>query len=387
MIWTILAALSLALWLYLVFARGGYWRASERLAPSPEPSEWPEIVAVIPARNEAESIGPVIAAHMASDYPGAFSVVLVDDNSEDETAGLARAAAEGGARRLEIVKGAPLQKGWTGKLWAQSQGIARAAEIAPGARYLLLTDADIVHAPFALRRLVAKAEYEDLALASLMARLDARGLWGGLLIPAFVYFFQMLYPFPLSNRPSNPIAAAAGGCMLVRRAALDEEGGVAAIHSALIDDCALAQLIKRPGSAAPRRTWIGLADNEVLSLRDNRPLRSVWDMVARTAFVQLDHSALKLAGTVAGMALLYVVPLAGVLFFPMHRSIPGLECAAAAYALMAASYRPTSSLYGQSIWKILFLPVAGALYTAMTFSSALRHWRGAGGLWKGRTYT
>lgn len=386
MIWPLLTALSLALWLYLLLGRGGYWRAGERLGPSPEPAVWPEVVAVIPARNEAESIGAVIASHMASDYPGAFSVVLVDDNSEDGTGRLARAAAQGGPRRFDIVAGAPLKAGWTGKLWAQAQGIERAAEIAPGARYLLLTDADIVHASSTLRRLVAKAEAEDLALASLMARLDARGLWGGLLIPAFVYFFQMLYPFPLSNRPSSPVAAAAGGCMLVRRAALEEAGGVEAIRSALIDDCALARLLKRAHMRAPRRIWIGLADEEVVSLRDNRKLSSVWSMVERTAFVQLDRSALKLAGTIAGMTLLYLVPPAGVLVFPAHRDITTFAFAAIAYALMTASYRPTSRLYGQSRWKTALLPLAGVLYALMTISSALRHWRGEGGRWKGRAY-
>jgi hopene-associated glycosyltransferase HpnB len=243
-----------------------------------------------------------------------------------------------------------------------------------------------VHAPSTLRRLVAKAGAERLALVSLMARLDSRGLWGALLIPAFVYFFQKLYPFPQSNSPDAEVAAAAGGCMLVEKEALAAAGGVAAIRSQLIDDCALARLIKSAKSAAPRRIWIGLADEEVVSLRDNRRLASVWDMVARSAFTQLDHSWLKLAGTVAGMALLYLAPILVLALFPLHLDGAAAAFAAAAFAVMAFTYLPTLAVYGQPSWRGFFLPVAAALYTAMTVSSALRHTFGRGGRWKGRIY-
>ena len=382
----LISGLSLAAWLYLLLARGGYWRASARLREASASAHWPEVVAVIPARNEAESIGQAIASHMASDYPGAYSVILVDDGSDDGTADIARAAARDGKRRLEIVAGAYLEPGWTGKLWAMEQGIERARSIAPDASYLLLTDADIVHAPSTLRRLAAKAENEDLALASLMARLDRRGFWGALLIPAFVYFFQQLYPFPLSNRRTCRVAAAAGGCMLVRRAALEVAGGVASIKNRLIDDCALASLVKAPHSKSPRRIWTGLADNEVVSQRDNRRLSSIWDMVARTAFVQLRRSTPLLIGAIAGLALIYLAPPLFLLSLPFHHNALAFALATGAYLLMAASYLPTLRVYGERAWQALLLPVAAFLYMLMTISSALRHWRGAGGRWKGRSY-
>ncbi|HXI86095.1 MAG TPA: glycosyltransferase [Parvularculaceae bacterium] len=384
MISTGLAALALALWVYLAFGRAFYWRARERLGNPSPPTAWPEVVAVIPARNEGESIGVVIAAHMASDYPGRFSIVLVDDGSDDDTAALAREAANASSRRLEIIEGAPLAPGWTGKLWAMQQGIERARVAAPEARYLLLTDADIVHAPSTLRRLVAKAENDDLALASLMARLDARGVWGSLLIPAFIYFFQQLYPFPLANNAKSRTAAAAGGCMLVKVDALEAVGGVAAIRGEIIDDCALAALLKSAG--APRRIWIGLAQTEVVSLRDNRRLSSIWDMVARTAYVQLRRSPVLLAAVIFGMGVLYLSPPALVFALPLHRNVAAFALAAMAYGLMAASYRPTLRLYGEPAWRAALLPLAGFFYALMTFSSAFRHWRGAGGRWKGRSY-
>lgn len=381
-----IAVLSLALWLYLLLGRGFYWRARERLGEAPAPARWPEVVAVIPARDEANVIASSIASHMATDYPGAFTVVLVDDGSEDGTAAIARAAAADVPRRLEIVSGAPLESGWTGKLWAMRQGIARARTLAPQARYLLLTDADIVHAPSALRRLIAKAEAENLALVSLMARLDDRGLWGSLLIPAFVYFFQQLYPFPLVNRLQRPEAAAAGGCMVVRRDALEAAGGVEAICGRLIDDCALAALIKNARTLSPRRIWIGLADREVESRRDNRRLSSIWNMVARTAFEQLRHSTIFLLGAAIGMTLLYLAPLALIFSFPLHRNAYAFALAASAYGIMTLTYLPTIRLYGAPAWRAALLPVAGLFYLLMTLSSARRYWRGAGGMWKGRSY-
>lgn len=382
---TFLAAISLAAWLYLVLGRGGYWRAGERLDPAPDPEVWPSVAAIIPARDEAETIGAVIASHMASDYPGALSVILVDDASSDGTAEIARTAA-GGSARLDIVAAPALAAGWTGKLAAVNHGVTRAVALAPQAKYLLLTDADIAHAPSTLRRLVAKAEAQDLALASLMARLDLRGIWGTLLIPAFVYFFQKLYPFPHANDPANSVAAAAGGCMLVRREALAEAGGIEAIRGRLIDDCALAALIKAVNSPAPRRIWLGLATDEVVSLRDNRSLSFVWNMVARSAFPQLDHSWLKLVGTVTGMAILYLMPIVTLIALPLHANEIAALFAAGAFALMALTYVPTLKLYGEPSWKAFFLPAAAALHTLMTVASAARHARGGGGRWKGRTY-
>ena len=344
------------------------------LAPRP-----PGVVAVIPARNEEETIGAVAGAHAATDYPGAFSLIVVDDDSSDATVARAAAAA---AERLTICEAPPLPAGWSGKLWAVNAGLARAKDVAPDAEYVLLTDADIVLAPSTLSRLVAKAEESGAALVSLMARLDARGLWGGLLIPAFVYFFYKLYPFHLVNDPAQPLAGAAGGCMLVRRDALDAIGGVQKINDRLIDDCALAQEIKSSG----RAVWLGIAKNEAISLRDNRHLSSIWSMVARTAFTQLNHSWPLLAGTLIGMIVVYLAAPAIALGFPLHGNAPAATIAAAAWALMALTYRPISRIYDQAPWKTFSLPIAALFYTLMTASSALDHARGRGGAWKGRTY-
>ncbi|MEM1384077.1 MAG: glycosyltransferase [Pseudomonadota bacterium] len=381
-----LVAVSAAIWLGLLLAWGRFWRADQRLGPASADAPAPEIVAVIPARNEVGTITAVIEGHLASDYPGRFSVVLVDDNSDDGTAEAARAVTpeEPEGRALHIVSAPPLEQGWTGKLWALHHGVAASVRLAPGARYLLLTDADIVHAPGTLHALVAKAEAEGRDLVSLMARLDARGRWGRLLIPAFVFFFQKLYPFPKVNERNSRIAGAAGGCVLIRQDALEGIGGVAALRSALIDDCTLARLVK---AGPPKRAiWLGLADQEVVSLRDNRDLGSIWTMVARTAFAQLRHSWWLLAGCVAGMALTYLAAPIGLAVGLWRGDLPMALFGAAAWGLMAFAYWPTLRIYGQPWWWALSLPAAAALYTAMTIASAWAHAVGRGGAWKGRTY-
>ncbi len=387
---TLLVALSCVAWLVLLFARGGFWRADQRLGASPAPAAWPAVAVVIPARDEAATARTVVAAHMASDYPGALRVILVDDGSTDATAAEARAGADTaparGDRTLEIVAAPPLEPGWSGKLWAVNAGLAAVAASLPDARYVLLTDADIRHGPGLLRRLVARAEAEDRALVSVMARLDDRGVWGGLLIPAFIFFFQKLYPFPLTNDPNSAVAGAAGGVVLVRRAALEAIGGVAAIKGTLIDDCALAARIKK---GPPRRAIeLVLADAtaEAVSLRDNRAFGSIRMMIARTAFTQLDYSAWKLAGTVIGLALVYLVGPAALLAWPLHGDAATAGLGALAWALMTAAYAPTLRLYGRPVWQGLALPVAAALYAGFTVDSAARHWRGEGGRWKGRVY-
>ncbi|MEO1250930.1 MAG: glycosyltransferase [Pseudomonadota bacterium] len=381
------AVLSLAAWLYLLLFRGGYWRCAERLetrrddAASPRPAP-PRVVAVIPARNEADSIARVVAAHLKSDLPGGYPIMLVDDGSTDGTADLARATAANAPGRLTVIDGAPLRQGWTGKLWAMRQGIEAARTHDPD--YLLFCDADIEFAPETVSRLTLKAASDGLDLVSLMALLDARGAWGGLLAPAFVYFFQKLYPFAFANDPFNNVAAAAGGCMLARADAVDAIGGVDAFKDALIDDCALARAIKDRDADA--RIWIGLADDEAVSLRDNRSLSSIWNMVARTAFAQLNFSPMLLVGALLGMALLYIAPPLIALGLFAHGDVAASLIALGAWGVMAATFWPMLKLYRQQPWQSTLLPIAGALYTAMTFASALRHWRGAGGQWKGRTY-
>lgn len=372
-IWLVVVA-----WIVLLLCWGRFWRADQRLGRASAPDRWPGVVIVVPARDEAATIAEVVRAHAATAYPGAVHCVVVDDSSSDGTGNLARNAG------ADVVTAPPLMPGWSGKLWALQAGLAHAAKVAPGAEWVLLTDADILHAPETLERLVAKGCAEGLSQVSLMARLDARGAWGGLLIPAFVFFFQKLYPFPWVNRPGHWCAAAAGGCVLVRRHVIDAIGGIEAIHDALIDDCTLAARIKRHG---PGRTiWLGLADREVISLRDNRAFSSIWNMVARTAFNQLHHSGALMVGAVGGMAALYLLPVGLVLSGTASGNLAMLGAGATAWALMVTAYAPTLRLYGKPSWQGLLLPLAAALYTAMTVASAIRHWRGSGGQWKGRTY-
>ncbi len=381
----LIAAAAFLAWIYLTLARGMFWRASERLIAAPAPESWPQVVAIIPARDEAETIGAVVRAHLACRYRGAFSVIVVDDLSTDGTTEAARVAAlDQSVDSLEILSGEPLPEGWSGKLWAVHQGLTLAQARAPEAEYFLLTDADIMLAPDALSMLVSKAEREDLSLASLMARLDARGGWAQLLVPAFIYFFQKLYPFPQVNDPNENLAAAAGGCMLVRADALKQAGGVKVIKGALIDDCALAKRIKNLTPST--KIWLRLADDEAVSLRDNRSLSSLWNMVARTAYAQLAYSPILLIGTLSGMMLVYLAAPLIVLTLAWHGNLTAFLYASFAWGIMAYTYWPTLKFYHRPPWEAAFLPVAAGLYTLMTMASALRQWRGLGGQWKGRTY-
>ncbi|CCQ73407.1 glycosyltransferase [Magnetospira sp. QH-2] len=371
-----LALISLTIWIYLVAFRGRFW-ACDQMLPLVigELSDWPAVTAVIPARDEAETIGESLKSLLEQDYPGDLTVILIDDNSRDETGKVARAAA-GDDPRLHILSGQPLPVGWVGKMWAMFQGVEAAGRISPGAEYLLLTDADIRHGQGGVRRLVVKAETEKRDLVSLMVRLRCESFWEKLLVPAFVYFFQKLYPFPWVNNPGRAEAGAAGGCMLVRTEALAASGGIVAIRDRVIDDVALGKRLKAEGSI-----WLGLTKS-VDSLRPYDGLSQIWRMVARTAFVQLEHSGLMLIGTVMGMALIYLLPPLGFLFGDLWVAAP----AGAAWLLMTFSYGPTLRLYGLSPLRGLLLPVAALFYTLMTLDSARRHWMGRGGAWKGRHY-
>jgi hopene-associated glycosyltransferase HpnB len=369
----LIGALALAMWGYLLAARGGFWRCRERddRDEAPEPARWPGVVAVVPARDEADVIARSIGSLLAQDYPGPFRVILVDDNSGDGTGDVARGLD--GAGRLEVVTGAPLPPGWTGKLWAQSQGVARAAAGQP--TYLLLTDADIAHAPETLRKLVARAEARGLVLTSLMARLTVETWPERLLIPAFVFFFAMLYPFAWVNDPRRRTAAAAGGVMLAKRTALEAAGGLEAIRWKIIDDCSLGALLKRQGPI-----WLGLTQR-ARSLRPYADLREIGRMVSRSAYAQLNFSPWLLAGTVAGMAIVYLAAPMLSLFAGGAAQWAGL----AAWLAMALAYQPMLRLYGRSPLWGLALPLIGAIYTGFTVQSAIDTWRGRGGLWKGRT--
>ena len=379
---SLLAGLALAVWVYLTFFRGGFWRTDQRIGDDAVEhlEKAPEIVAIVPARNEADVIADTVNSLLNQDYSDPFSIILIDDGSADGTAASARAAAASHTDRLDIVAGTALPEGWSGKVWAMAQGVSRAADIAPEARYILFCDADIVHDPSNLRRLVARSESAETDLTSIMVKLAAQGIWERLLIPPFVFFFQMLYPFSHVNRGRS--FAAAGGCMLVRRQTLEAAGGLSGIRGALIDDCALAALIGRHGG----RLWLGLS-SETRSARPYGGLAGVWNMVARTAYTQLNYSPLNLLGTVLGMILVYLVPPLALLGLALFDDPVSAVVGGAAYALMAGVYLPTVRFYDQPVLAALLLPVAAILYTGMTIDSAWRHWRGVGGGWKGRVYS
>lgn len=373
-----IAAAALALWLYLLLARGGFWRASVGVGGDAvsEPASWPGVVAVIPARDEAELIERTLGSLLRQDYPGPFGVILVDDQSTDATAAVARSAAKhaGAVDALAIVSGSALPGGWTGKLWAVKQGIDRADGTGRPPDYLLLTDADIVYDQHVLKRLVGYAQANGLVLTSLMVKLRCESAAEKALIPAFVFFFQMLYPFAWVNRPDCRTAAAAGGCMLVRRDALRAAGGVEAIRHSWIDDCALARKLKTIGPI-----WLGLTEH-VRSLRPYPRTRDIGSMVSRSAYDQLGYSPLLLVATIAGMALIYLAPPTLALFGTGLAQILG----AVAWLLMAAAFQPILRFFRRSpIWGLALPAIAGA-YLAFTIDSAYQHMRGRGGFWKGR---
>jgi hopene-associated glycosyltransferase HpnB len=372
----VLAAIALVIWLYLLLARGAFWRCTERDDwPAAELPAWPRVVAVVPARNEAETIAQSIGALLGQDYRGPWTVILVDDDSSDGTAEIARASAPPGApERLRVVTSHSLPAGWTGKLWAVKQGIDAAMALEQPPDYLLLTDADIVHAADSVGRLVAHAERNRLVLASLMVKLRCESVAERANIPAFIFFFQMLYPFSDVNRPHSAVAAAAGGCMLVRADALRQAGGIAVIRGALIDDCALAKVLKARGPI-----WLGLTER-VRSIRPYPVLGDIRRMVVRSAYAQLRYSPLLLAGTVVGMALTYLVPPVMAIFAGGTARAIGIVT----WILMAIAFQPTLRFYRLSpLWGAA-LPAIAFMYLIFTLDSAYQYVRGRGGSWKGR---
>ena len=373
----ILAALALAIWLYLLLGRGGFWLSSQRddgeLAPV---RDRPKLAVVIPARDEAQGIGACIRSLLQQDFAGEWIVILVDDGSSDGTAAIARqaVAALPGQWRLNVVTGAPPPAGWTGKLWALKQGIDMAGRVAPETEYFLLSDADIVYAPGTLTALLARARAGGLVLTSLMVKLRCESLAERALIPAFIFFFEMLYPFAWINRPDSGTAGAAGGCMLVRADTLGQAGGIDRIRSALIDDCALAGVLKVRGPI-----WLGLTER-AHSIRAYPDLQDIRRMVARSAYAQLRYSPLILAGVLAGMGVTYLAPPLLALFGSGWPRMFGL----AAWLIMAVAFQPTLRFYRVSpLWGIA-LPAIAFCYTLFTLDSALQFARGKGGLWKGR---
>jgi hopene-associated glycosyltransferase HpnB len=350
------AAASLAAWLWIAFGHGRFWRLRSVLPPSAVATQC-RVVAVIPARDEAATISQAVMSLRS------VPVIVVDDNSSDDTATL---AAEAGAA---VVSAGPLPAGWTGKLWALRAGVEAARALGPD--YLLFTDADIVHTHDSTARLVSIAEHESRDLVSVMVRLNCTSPAERLLIPAFVFFFFMLYPPAWIRRADRRTAGAAGGCILIRPEILDRIGGLEAIRSELIDDCALAREVKRSGGSV----WLGISD-DVRSIRDYPRFADVRRMIVRTAFTQLKYSPILLAGTVAGMCFLYVLPVAAAL--------AGSVFGVLAWITMAALYVSAVRFYGQPALSAVLLPFAGVFYTAATVESAIRYWSGEGGAWKGR---
>jgi len=374
-------------WIYLLAGHGGYWRTSQWLPRvAAEPDSWPDVVAVVPARNEAGMLPVTLPPLLGQDYPGSLSVIVVDDGSSDGTGKVAARIARASRRPLRVIAGIrpPDGERWAGKVWAMQQGVAASGPGEDG--YLLFTDADIAWETHHLRRLVAAAEGDDRDLISQMALLRATAGWERVVVPAFVYFFAQLYPFRRVNVPGSRTAATAGGCMLVRRRALP--GGLAPISDALIDDVAMGRMVKRQRG----RTWLGLT-RQVVSVRPYPGLTSLWQMVARSAYTQLRYSPAVLAGTLAGLLFLYLLPPAGAVIGLVALLAGGEQGPAAlaagaglaGWALMSLSYLPMLRLYRLSPLRAPGLPLIALLYAAMTADSARRHYAGRGAEWRGRT--
>jgi len=371
----LIAAVSLAGWFYLLGFRGLFWLFRERddhympITPRPE-RQWPHVVAVVPARNEADCIEHSLRSLEAQDYPGEFRIIVVDDQSTDDTAARIRVLR---SARVTLISGSARPKTWAGKVWAQQQGVL-AAEASGACDFYWLTDADIVHSADNLSQLVSRAQSMNLVLVSLMAKLSCRSAAERFLIPAFVFFFAMLYPFASVNDARKRTAAAAGGCMLVRRDALQKTGGLEAISGEIIDDCALARRLKRQGAI-----WLGLSQRSV-SIRPYAGFDEIRAMVARTAFTQLHYSWPMLVLTVAAMGVFYAAPP----FLVMFGSGAARLFAALAWTCMIVAFAPITRLYRLSLLRGLTLPAIGACYAGFTVDSALRYLRGRGGMWKGR---
>ncbi|MFD4694799.1 glycosyltransferase [Streptomyces sp. NPDC058463] len=374
---------SLVVWVWLLLGQGFFWRTDQRLPRRADPVRWPSVAVVVPARDEAEMLPVSLPSLLAQDYPGDAEIFLVDDCSEDGTGELARVlSVRHGGLPLTVVSPGEPESGWTGKLWALRHGIALARQRKPG--FLLLTDADIAHEPDSLRELVAAAGDEGAGgfdLVSQMARLRVTSTWERLVVPAFVYFFGQLYPFRRVNRAGSRTAAAAGGCVLLRTGAAERARIPESIRQAVIDDVSLARAVQRSGG----RIWLGLAER-VDSARPYPRLADLWQMVSRSAYAQLRHSPLLLAGTVLGLGLVYVAPPATLAAGLLTGDAVAAWAGAAAWAVMAGTYMPMLGYYRQSLWLAPLLPFTAVLYLLMTVDSAVQHYRGRGAAWKGRTY-
>ena len=374
------------IWLYLLLGHGQFWRADQRLDSThptphtlqPRDGRYPTVTALVPARNEADVIATSIQSIQAQNYPGRLSIVVTDDASVDGT-GDALRRLPAGPRSIDVVPGTGPETGWSGKLFALEQARRTAVSKHGQTDYWWLVDADIAHDSEALTRLVAHAQGEGRDLVSTMVRLRDEGFWPGLMIPAFVFFFQMLYPFRWVNRPEHPMAGAAGGCVLLRAEMMERVGGFARYRDALIDDCTLARRVQEAGGSL----WLGLSQSQH-SVRPYRGLGEIWRMVRRTAFTQLDYSLLQLIGSCLGMVLVFMVaPLAAITGL-VTAQWPLMVAGLIVWGLIAVAYMPMLHWFGRARLAAFLLPVVAFFYTAMTVDSARRHWLGRGGTWKGR---
>ncbi|MDH6219042.1 glycosyltransferase [Streptomyces pseudovenezuelae] len=376
--WT--AAVSLAAWLWLLLCQGFFWRTDIRLPRREDPDVWPSVCVVVPARDEAAVLPASLPSLLAQDYPGRAEIFLVDDGSSDGTGDLARelARTHGGLPLTVDSPGEP-PAGWTGKLWAVRHGIGLAR--ARGPEYLLLTDADIAHAPGSLRELVAAAGTGGFDVVSQMARLRVESVWERLVVPAFVYFFAQLYPFRRIGGERTRTAAAAGGCVLLRAETAERARIPDAIRHAVIDDVALARAVKGGGG----RIWLGLAER-VDSVRPYPRLHDLWRMVSRSAYAQLRHNPLLLLGTVLGLALVYLVPPVALIAGAAGGDTTAALVGGLAWLVMTGTYVPMLRYYRQPLLLAPLLPFTAFIYLLMTVDSAVQHYRGRGAAWKGRTY-
>jgi hopene-associated glycosyltransferase HpnB len=380
MISTLLALASLLAWLYLIVAHGSFWRLTEHdrhFAPQDAPKpDGMHIIAIVPARNEADVIASSLSSLFSQSFSGLLEVVLVDDDSTDGTAKIATrcAEAENATERFTILSTKGVASGWTGKIAAMNHGFAHVRSLPRQPDFVLFCDADIALGANVVERLATGSPLRETTLASLMVRLRCESSAERWFIPAFVFFFQKLYPFSRVNDPNSEVAGAAGGVMLVPPEALSQAGGLEAIRGALIDDCALGSLMKRQGPI-----WLGLTD-DAWSLRAYPSYADIASMVTRSAYAQLRYSPLRLLIAVAGMSLVYLAPPILAIF----ADSPAREIALAAYLLMALAYMPSLRFYGLSLARAFALPAIAACYTWFTLESARRHLRGRGGEWKGR---
>jgi hopene-associated glycosyltransferase HpnB len=373
----VLGFICVAVWIYLIIGRGRFWRSDVRdtTHPAQNAERWPSVAVIIPARNESEFIGASVRSLLDQKYPGPLKIFVVDDDSSDDTAAIAaRTGATASERDLTVIASKGPARGWTGKLWALKEGIAAAEPLRPD--YLLLTDADIVHTPDTIGWLVAHALAGRFVLVSLMAKLRCVSLAERSHVPAFIYFFQMLFPFSWVNRANSDVAAAAGGCILVHKDSLERAGGIAGIRNALIDDCSLAAKLKTVGPI-----WLGLTDR-VRSVRPYEALADVNQMISRSAYAQLRYSPLLLAATTIGLLLTFVAAPALAIFATGLPRYLGL----AAWLAMALSFVPTLRFYRLSPLWGLALPAIASLYLYYTLNSAYQYLRRRGGQWKGRVH-